>query len=54
MDIRELRRLACQGVPDAAGIRSTVWKVRFSFPLVSDVLFFTCVNCDPASVAVYS
>ncbi|XP_072069099.1 uncharacterized protein [Arachis hypogaea] len=26
IDMRELRRLACQGLPDGAGIRSTVWK----------------------------
>ena len=24
----ELRRLASQGIPDGAGIRCTVWKVR--------------------------
>jgi len=28
VDLAELRRLACQGVPDAAGIRPIVWKVR--------------------------
>jgi hypothetical protein len=30
VDLAELRRLACQGVPDAAGIRPIVWKVRGS------------------------
>ena len=28
--MRELRRLASQGIPDAAGIRSTLWKVLIS------------------------
>ena len=27
IDLDELRMLAAQGVPDAAGVRSTVWKV---------------------------
>ncbi|XP_061372983.1 uncharacterized protein LOC133315393 isoform X2 [Gastrolobium bilobum] len=31
IDMRELRRLACQGVPDAAGIRSTVWKLLLGY-----------------------
>lgn len=31
MDMRELRRIACQGVPDTPGLRSTLWKVRFIF-----------------------
>ncbi|XP_043810924.1 TBC1 domain family member 13 isoform X2 [Manihot esculenta] len=26
VNIRELRRIACQGIPDGSGIRSTVWK----------------------------
>ena len=26
--MRELRRIASQGIPDTAGIRSTVWKVH--------------------------
>ena len=26
--MRELRRIASQGIPDTAGIRSTVWKVN--------------------------
>ena len=30
VDLAELRRLACQGVPDAAGLRPVVWKVRKS------------------------
>lgn len=34
VDMSELRSLACQGIPDAAGIRSTVWKVRFPFHYV--------------------
>ena len=28
INMGELRRLASQGIPDGAGIRSTVWKVR--------------------------
>ena len=27
IDLDELRMLAAQGVPDVAGVRSTVWKV---------------------------
>ena len=27
IDLDELRMLAAQGVPDAAGVRATVWKV---------------------------
>jgi hypothetical protein len=27
VDLAELRRLACQGVPDDAGVRPIVWKV---------------------------
>lgn len=30
VDLAELRRLACQGVPDATGVRPVVWKVRGS------------------------
>ena len=36
IDLDELRMLAAQGVPDAAGVRSTVWKVL-------DWLAFLCV-----------
>ena len=35
IDLDELRMLAAQGVPDAAGVRSTVWKVL-------DWLAFVC------------
>ncbi|KAF7837001.1 TBC1 domain family member 13 [Senna tora] len=31
IDIRELRRIACQGIPDGAGIRSTVWKLLLGY-----------------------
>ncbi|KAK7318949.1 hypothetical protein RJT34_03658 [Clitoria ternatea] len=31
IDMRELRSLACQGIPDAAGIRSTVWKLLLGY-----------------------
>ncbi|KAL1328683.1 hypothetical protein HN51_038487 [Arachis hypogaea] len=31
IDMRELRRLACQGLPDGAGIRSTVWKLLLGY-----------------------
>ncbi|CAL5214098.1 unnamed protein product [Lathyrus oleraceus] len=31
MDMRELRRIACQGVPDSAGIRSTLWKLLLGY-----------------------
>lgn len=37
VNLGELRRLACQGVPDGAGIRQTVWKVlitSFQFDLL--------------------
>lgn len=27
VNLKEVRRLASQGIPDGAGIRSTVWKV---------------------------
>lgn len=30
VNLEELRRLAFYGIPDGAGIRSTVWKVCFS------------------------
>lgn len=36
----ELRRIASQGIPDGAGIRSTVWKVFLSFPF----LLFVCLE----------
>lgn len=29
INMRELRRIASQGIPDGGGIRSTVWKVLF-------------------------
>ncbi|KAK4266641.1 hypothetical protein QN277_027531 [Acacia crassicarpa] len=31
IDIRELRRIACQGIPDGAGIRSTAWKLLLGY-----------------------
>nr|KYP67783.1 TBC1 domain family member 13 [Cajanus cajan] len=31
VDISELRSLACQGIPDAAGLRSTVWKLLLGY-----------------------
>ncbi|CAD6261186.1 unnamed protein product [Miscanthus lutarioriparius] len=31
VDLAELRRLACQGVPDAAGIRPVVWKLLLGY-----------------------
>ncbi|XP_012572282.1 uncharacterized protein [Cicer arietinum] len=31
MDMRELRRIACQGVPDSPGIRSTLWKLLLGY-----------------------
>lgn len=31
MDLRELRRISCQGVPDSAGIRSTLWKLLLGY-----------------------
>lgn len=31
VNIRELRRLAAQGIPDGAGIRSTVWKLLLGY-----------------------
>ena len=36
IDLDELRMLAAQGVPDGAGVRSTVWKVpdRHARPFV--------------------
>lgn len=30
INMRELRKIAALGIPDAAGIRSTVWKVMAS------------------------
>lgn len=36
----ELRSLACQGIPDSAGIRSTVWKVRFLSHSIFLLIFF--------------
>jgi hypothetical protein len=54
MDMRELRRISCQGVPDSAGIRSTLWKVLLLFlfqtvfslilVMIIDVLFFAAKN----------
>ncbi|EEC77143.1 hypothetical protein OsI_15582 [Oryza sativa Indica Group] len=31
VDLAELRRLACQGVPDAAGVRPVVWKLLLGY-----------------------
>ncbi|XP_027345864.1 TBC1 domain family member 13-like [Abrus precatorius] len=31
IDMNELRSLACQGIPDAAGIRATVWKLLLEY-----------------------
>ncbi|KAI4317525.1 hypothetical protein L6164_025387 [Bauhinia variegata] len=31
IDILELRRIACQGIPDGAGIRSAVWKLLLGY-----------------------
>ncbi|KAI4345362.1 hypothetical protein L6164_012493 [Bauhinia variegata] len=31
IDIRELRKIACQGIPDGSGIRSTVWKLLLGY-----------------------
>ncbi|XP_057431953.1 uncharacterized protein LOC130724688 isoform X2 [Lotus japonicus] len=31
IDMRELRRLASQGIPDASGLRSTVWKLLLGY-----------------------
>ncbi|GMY26797.1 TBC1 domain family member 13-like isoform X4 [Fagus crenata] len=31
VNVRELRRIASQGIPDAAGIRSTVWKLLLGY-----------------------
>ncbi|MED6130771.1 hypothetical protein PIB30_003792 [Stylosanthes scabra] len=31
IDMRELRRLSCQGLPDGGGIRSTVWKLLLGY-----------------------
>jgi len=31
IDLDELRMLAAQGVPDAAGVRSTVWKLLLGY-----------------------
>ncbi|KAF8697124.1 hypothetical protein HU200_036117 [Digitaria exilis] len=31
VDLAELRRLACQGVPDAAGLRPVVWKLLLGY-----------------------
>ncbi|KAF1887821.1 hypothetical protein Lal_00023829 [Lupinus albus] len=31
IDMRELRRLACQGIPDSPGIRSIVWKLLLRY-----------------------
>ncbi|KAE9602990.1 hypothetical protein Lal_00018380 [Lupinus albus] len=31
IDMRELRRLACQGIPDSPGIRSIVWKLLLGY-----------------------
>jgi hypothetical protein len=33
INLRELRRMACQGIPDGAGIRSTVWKLLLGYLL---------------------
>lgn len=39
----ELRKLASQGLPDAAGIRATVWKVLIMILIIA--LIFDCF-CD--------
>lgn len=39
MDLAELRRLACQGVPDDAGVRPVVWKVWELSRLLRIILF---------------
>lgn len=45
MDMRELRRIACQGVPDSAGIRSTLWKVvTFVFRSVSSLVLVRTID----------
>lgn len=44
MDMRELRRIACQGVPDSAGIRSTLWKVPFLFQSVSSLVLVRIID----------
>ncbi|KAJ7980534.1 TBC1 domain family member protein [Quillaja saponaria] len=31
IDMPELRKIACQGIPDGAGIRSTVWKLLLGY-----------------------
>jgi len=29
--MRELRKIASQGIPDSPGLRSTIWKVPYLF-----------------------
>lgn len=45
VDMRELRKFASQGIPDGAGIRSTVWKVpcTTSFSLLFLLYFLSKV-----------
>lgn len=48
--MRELRRIASQGIPDGAGIRSTVWKVGLHgnflfigyYPFLTACFLFCC------------
>ena len=53
VDLAELRRLACQGVPDAAGLRPVVWKVRKSRLCSPSVLYSlrNVTECSPRSSA---
>ncbi|KAL5216316.1 hypothetical protein ABZP36_007717 [Zizania latifolia] len=39
VDLAELRRLACQGVPDAAGVRPIVWKLLLGYLPTDHVLW---------------
>lgn len=41
INIRELRRLASQGIPDGGGIRSTVWKLLLGYLPADRGLWFT-------------
>ena len=43
VDLGELRRLACQGVPDDAGVRPIVWKVWELSRLLRIILFTVCL-----------
>lgn len=48
--MRELRRLACQGIPDGAGIRPVVWKVIsvycMAIPLTLLSIFHIYTDCE--------